>query len=138
MLPNPETYLSVKVLSLPHTVTRLQRNGLCIIFTARSLGVNEECRGSSCRTHTGETWIHLWRFAQVLNSVGEAEGQKKKNDRSDLMVQLVEAVAAEEDRAAQVSDAEMDSPSDPQLLLHSRCPPVLACGFACREVTHGR
>lgn len=54
------------------------------------------------------------------------------------MVQFVEAVAAEEDGAAQVSDTEMDSSPDPQLLLHSRSPPLLVCGFACQEVTHSR
>lgn len=54
------------------------------------------------------------------------------------MVQFVEAVAAEEDGAAQVSDTEMDSSPDPQLLLHSRSPPLLVSGFACQEVTHSR
>lgn len=54
------------------------------------------------------------------------------------MVQFVEAVAAEEDGATQVSETEMDSSPDPQLLLHSRSPPLLVFGFACQEVTHSR
>lgn len=45
-----------------------------------------------------------------------------RNDRSDLVVQLVEAVAAKEDGASQVSDTEMDSAPEPQLLPHSRSP----------------
>lgn len=52
VLPNPETYRSGKVLSLPLTVTRAPAKRL---FIARSLGFNEElCRGSSCRTRTGQ------------------------------------------------------------------------------------